>query len=51
MPKDKVKEFQITMVVYNTDNKYTEEEIDKMFTDWVESKDLFCGGMIKELTE
>ena len=45
----KLKEFDISMVVYHHEDKYTEEEINNMFIDWIESKGMCCGGSIREI--
>ena len=47
----KVKEFEINMVVYHPENKYSEEEIRDIFITWVESNGLFAGGRVRELKE
>lgn len=45
------KEFDIEMTVYNLDNKYTAEQINDMFIEWCESKELYCGGTVEENEE
>lgn len=47
----KIKEFEISMVCYNLDNKYTLEQINDMFVDWTESKNIYAGGSIKPLLD
>jgi hypothetical protein len=46
MDNKKVKEFNINMTCYNLDNKYTLDEINDMFIDWANSKDICIGGVI-----
>ena len=43
----KINEFEISMVCYNENNKYTLEEINDMLVEWAESKDIYLGGSIK----
>jgi hypothetical protein len=43
----KINEFEISMVCYNEDNKYTLEEINDMLVEWAESKDIYLGGSVK----
>jgi hypothetical protein len=47
----KTKEFEINVVVYHPENKYSEDEIMEMFVTWVESKGMFAGGGVRELNE
>ena len=45
----KTKEFKINIVVSNEENKYSEDEISKMFLEFIESKELICGGSFEEI--
>ena len=44
-----MKEFKISIVVSNEDDKYTEDEIVDLVDDWCEEHALTMGGGISEL--
>ena len=46
-----MKEFEISIVVSNKDDKYIEDEIVELIDDWCEEHDLIMGGMVKELKD
>ncbi len=49
--KEEVKEFEFNIVAYHPENKYSVEEMNDMFIEWIESKGMFCGGGINEIKD
>lgn len=44
-----MREFEIKMVILDSNNEHTVESINDLFIEWIESLELSCGGSVIEL--